>query len=133
MSRSILIYLILSSCLIAIALSCECEMVSVEDNLNQSVAVFSGKVVKITPDRSGDNLIVKFIVRDVWKGDRVTTVRTAREDSMCGFGFIKGGEYVVFASMEDGKLTTSNCDRTKKLDDEIVNELNELTRPNLAY
>jgi hypothetical protein len=126
MSRSILVYLILSSCLIAIALSCSCQGVTVENSFENARAVFSGKVTRITP--SGDDFIVKFAVKDVWKGDRIDSVRTNKSDGMCGVGFKKGKEYVVFATQYEGKYSTGICDGTQIMDSDIVNKLNRLGR-----
>jgi hypothetical protein len=126
MSKSVLVYLILSSFLLAKALTCRCMAVSVEDNLKQSDAVFFGKVVRVTPHRNDVDIVVKFDVNDVWKGDRINTVRTSKDDRMCGVGFKQGREYIVFASKVEGGYYTSICDRTQELDDDIFTELNEV-------
>ena len=98
------------------AYACRCK---ISDNplreLEKSSAVFSGKVVKVADD-GNRNLVVEFIVHRIWKGRRTRsiTVRTPRDGATCGFRFIEGGNYLVYATGEV-ELWTNSCTRTRDI------------------
>jgi hypothetical protein len=82
--------------------------------------VFSGTILSITPDTNGVDLIVKFDIKDWFKGIRTDTIRTFKDAGVCGR---IGREYVVFYRKFDGMNTTKFCDSDQKLKDEIMWEL----------
>jgi hypothetical protein len=61
---------------------------------------------------------VSFNVIDSWKGVTTTsvTISTAEGGASCGFTFVTGQQYVVYAyDTEDGILQTNICTRTSEL------------------
>jgi LPXTG-motif cell wall-anchored protein len=117
------------------AFACSCLQPGTPTNeLNQSSAVFAGKVVAIdTPSSlptlttsfpfivfqssSADPVSVIFDVSDVWKGPayRRLVVMTPRESASCRFAFQIGESYLVYATEQGAELTTNLCSRTSSL------------------
>jgi hypothetical protein len=86
--------------------------------LNESRAVFSGKVLEVTEDTETLSVVVRIKVERVWKGSPPAQVSifTGRGGGDCGYGFEVGESYLVYAHKrgEDG-LGTNICQRTAKL------------------
>lgn len=82
-------------------------------------AVFMGKVVSF--ELTGDAFfprLAKFSVTKIWKGGRsaVNEILTANNSAACGYDFLVGESYVVYADeYGDGKLHTYFCTRTKRV------------------
>ena len=105
--------------------ACSCaELPSVEEEFERSKAVFSGKVVdiKVTKNVKGyASKSVLFEVTKTWKGVEQTQIiiTTGQDDGDCGYNFIKGNEYLVYANesrMYGAKsLVSILCDRTDVL------------------
>jgi hypothetical protein len=103
--------------------ACSCaESPSVEEELKQKTAVFSGKVIKIEEKNklirsSADPVSVLFEVKHSWKGVNQSQVMvyTAMSSASCGYEFNLKTEYLVYAYGEENHLITSICDRTKPL------------------
>jgi len=99
--------------------------------MEKSDAVFSGEVIDVKTDDS--TLTAKISVKESWKGmdSKEVTVNTAIDSAGCGVNFETGKEYIVYASLEEGKYITSLCSRTAELayaqDD--LKELGEGTVP----
>jgi len=103
--------------------SCSCdERKSVKNELRDAAAVFFGEVVDIESDpRRGKgfftNDTVSFLVDVAWKGisTRKIRVMTVDDEGACGFPFVKGETYLVYAfeckNCPDG-LSTHLCTRT---------------------
>ena len=92
--------------------------------LAQALAVFSGKVTRLAPNRT----LVWLDVTRIWKGvkDRQILVSTASHEAACGFPFRVGETYLVYATGENGPmLRTGLCSRTKRLA-EAAEDLTEL-------
>jgi hypothetical protein len=85
--------------------------------LEQSDAVFSGKVLKVEQDDSGYGKIVTFRMLESWKGRKSRTVKvsTADNSAACGYAFRVGKKYLVYAHGEE-ELHTNICTRTRALD-----------------
>jgi len=104
--------------------ACSCaEAPAPEIALRESDAVFSGIVLSVRETRNGvvrssaDPVEVTFRVTEVWKGigtDKVT-VRTAASTASCGFGFVEGMPYIVYARETNLGLSTGLCTRTADL------------------
>jgi len=105
------------------AAACSCaELASVEDSLERSEAVFSGKVLEIKELKNTSGYMrksVKFEVNKVWKGrsESLIVIYTGIGGGDCGYAFVEGKEYLVYANsttMYDNvkELTTISCDRT---------------------
>lgn len=84
--------------------------------------IFTGRVVAVAGGDSDDgtlgddNLRVRFRVKKVYKGKarRATTVRTNESEAACGYGFVEGKRYTVFAQKAKRKLSTNLCSGTKR-------------------
>ncbi|MBB4824334.1 hypothetical protein HNO89_001556 [Sporosarcina luteola] len=85
--------------------------------------MFSGKVIGAT--ESGKNMhrgrTITFQVDEVWKGIETgeIDIKTGLNDGDCGFPFMEGKSYLIFAKANDvyGEeiLTTTICQRTNGL------------------
>jgi hypothetical protein len=79
-------------------------------------AVFLGKVVEI---KRGGGMFgpvqVTFEVKTNYKAvkGKKVTVRTASSGSLCGYGFKKGGSYLVYCYGKPEALSTNICTRTR--------------------
>ena len=123
-------------------MACSCAPpLEIGEALEDAQAVFSGRVVglRLVPLEEEDptlpagieELEVSFAVQTVWKGETVETlvVRTGFTCCVCGYPFVIGAGYVVYACDSiDGGLSTSFCTRTHLLDSQTndVSVLNEL-------
>lgn len=93
--------------------------------LEKSSAVFVGKVVDMKEPKgliisSADPVKVTFEVDSSWKGIKgnKVTLTTALWSASCGYEFVEGESYIVYAYARDGdfdKLEASLCSRTKLL------------------
>jgi hypothetical protein len=127
---SLLFILILSICFTSdtnITLACSCQPLHYDKSFKKQIklarreakAVFSGKVIELTPDPRKFTLIVKFKVASYWKGgggDEVT-VSTPLAPTICGFSFEKDESYLVYAyRLKEAALGTDICQRTRVLE-----------------
>lgn len=105
------------------ACACSCAgPVSPEQAAEQVDAVFVGVVRKIDrPWRlfgsSADPVWVTVDVSEVHKGDLPATVRvaTASESASCGYEFVEGRRYLIFARGGADELSTGLCDGNRDL------------------
>jgi hypothetical protein len=106
-----------------------------------SDAVFAGKVVRIEEEggamiSSADPVKVVFEVSQVWKGeeDAAIALATARDSASCGYDFMVGEEYLVYAYSSEAGLSTGLCTRTMQLAmaDEDLSALGEGVVPAAA-
>ncbi len=105
--------------------ACSCAVSqTVEDEMQRSSAVFSGRVIEITDvnkfkvsKSSGDPMAVLFEVNKSWKGvsQSQVIVHTVRSEATCGYEFQENEDYLVYTEENEGKLTTSICSRTTPL------------------
>jgi len=111
-----------------VTLGCTCaQPSSVEEGLKQSDAVFVGLVERF--ELKGSARVATLRASRVWKGPKSPhiSVTTGGGDGDCGFHFIAGIEYLVFASEDDsGTLRTTICTRTKPASGEAVDDLKAL-------
>ncbi len=86
---------------------------------DQSVAVFSGQVRSIIRQTESSQVEVVFDLAESWKGPLAPslTLRTAGSSASCGYEFVEGERYLVYANEQDGNLAVSLCSRTATLDD----------------
>lgn len=79
-----------------------------------SSAVFVGKVVEITEKSDAHSVIVKFKVEKSWNKKFLNeiVISTANDTAVCGYEFVVGKKYLVYANGENNKLTTNICTRT---------------------
>ena len=92
--------------------------------LERADAVFAGDVVSISEPKglfrswfesSTDPITVEFRVNAVWKGKIHETlfIQTAWSSASCGFEFVQGEQYIVYAREGWASL----CSRTKSIDE----------------
>jgi hypothetical protein len=102
------------------SLACSCVATrepvktQVSNAYKDSTAIFSGKVTSIEQTADGNTYVIKFAVKDTWKGTAGAeiTVRTATQSSMCGYRFEIGKEYLVYSYGTVEALGVANCSRT---------------------
>jgi len=121
--------------------ACSCVPVgTVQEELDRSSDVFSGKVISIVdPSKnkkirsSADLVEVTIEVIQSWKGSKESevVVYTEISSASCGFEFSLNEEYLVYANEVDGQLRVSLCSRTAQLTaaTEDQNELGEGQKP----
>ncbi|WP_246942875.1 hypothetical protein [Bacillus pinisoli] len=102
------------------AYACSCiPSLPVKEELKSVQSVFSGEVLSIETDPSPDYKPnkVTFKVSEIWKGENKSeiTIYTARDSEACGFEFMQGVSYLVYATENGGKLRTGICSLTKDL------------------
>ena len=95
---------------------------SPSEGLSSSYAVFSGEVTDIGPNETTrfGGLEITFRVERVWKGDANPEIKvhTAGSSAACGYSFVKGTKYLVYAVHDDADpMRVSLCSRTARLDD----------------
>jgi len=115
---------------VAVTSGCYCAFYTdLKVCLAQADAAFAGTVVKIEeiyPAMVGTNRMwsrwkVTLRVSQTWKGTNAPelAVRTDMADNNCGYYFLKGSNYVVFASSGgavgtgSAEMFTSNCNGTR--------------------
>ena len=109
------------------ARACMCEVLSPEEQLRVSDAVFSGEVADIDnspgdgpSDRPTPLGGITFEVEETWKGDpeEQVVVRGYGPGPSCGIEAREGEQYLVYARYGgedgDGPLETTKCDGTNR-------------------
>ncbi|MGW5955405.1 cobalamin biosynthesis protein CbiN [Bacillus mycoides] len=98
--------------------ACDCINVSPEDAFQKNDVVFEGKVLEVQEKGEG-GIKTLFEVKKIWKGTSSSQIIIyTSSSSSCAFRFAEGGEYLVFSSYRGaGKLETSMCSGTKRLDE----------------
>ncbi len=83
--------------------------------LKTSDIVFTGEIVELKKGEAPDEYEVKFKIKSVWKKDVGESVLLRTYRVSCGFFGEKGEEYLVYAYVREGMLTTHGCTRTALL------------------
>ncbi len=108
------------------AWACSCALPSATplEARDGGAAVFAGHVTNVsipdpnsyTPFRS---VAVTVAVSQVWEGDVGSTIviGTSRDGASCGYTFVVGQEYLLYAFEYEGELVTGMCGRTRPLAD----------------
>ena len=112
------------------------------ETLWKTPVVFAGEVIDITDVPGGfdsrlpENRRVTFRVEQSWREDvpREVHVRTGSGGGDCGYPFIKGVRYLVFAHRNGEQLTTTICSPTKPISDagEDLEYLKTASKPSVA-
>ena len=112
------------------------------ETLWKTPVVFAGEVIDITDVPGGfdsrlpENRRVTFRVEQSWREDvpREVHVRTGSGGGDCGYPFIKGVRYLVFAHRNGEQLTTTICSPTKPISDagEDLEYLKTAFKPSVA-
>ena len=102
--------------------ACSCvETPEPRDALREAAAVFSGRVLSVPTDAPGaahsDPAGIEFQVHSVWKGVSGfhATVHTSGNETSCGYQFVTGETYLVYAWTWEGVLQAGLCSRTNRL------------------
>jgi len=105
--------------------ACSCAAPGPAQNeLERSDAVFKGEVIGVVDAKensalqsSADSIAFIIKVDEIWKGINQTevVVYTERDSASCGFNFMEGHEYLIYASKSEGDLRVSLCSRTTDL------------------
>ena len=96
------------------AVRCAPQLKSVAGTLKQSDAVFVGEVIEANDATSFREARLR--VEQSWKGAETSEVRVVAPRTIEAPRYQVGERYLVFASLQDGKLFTANCSRTKRID-----------------
>lgn len=96
------------------ACSCAPPSQTTNDDFQKATAVFVGRVLDVQRKENAENITVKFTVQKYWKGKISNTVKvmTASNSAACGVNFEVGKDYLVYATENNGKLSTNLCSRT---------------------
>ncbi len=98
--------------------ACSClQPGSALEEMGKSNAVFSGQV-KETRFKE-ERIEVNFEVYEVWQGEMGPTVTftTASDSAACGYPFVDGEEYLIYAGEYSGEFAVNLCSRTMLLTD----------------
>jgi hypothetical protein len=129
----VLVFGLSSWALGADAHACSCMKLTPAEGLSSSHAVFTGEVISIAKNEATQfgGLEVTLRVGKVWKGDppAEVKVRTAGSSAACGYPFVEGKTYLVYAVHDEADpLRVSLCSRTALLED-AAEDLEFLGRP----
>ena len=110
-----------------VAANGKCAIPNLKTALQNSSAVFVGKVLSVT--KNGDEKTFEFRVGKYWKGAKRKKIQVSvLETSRFQAWFEVGESYLVFARTdEDGKLRDGRCSASKTLS-EASKDLKELGR-----
>ena len=100
--------------------ACSCVQQSGTQQAARADVVFRGTVTVIEPPITGlmissaDPIGIRFAVDAVYKGEATRTywVSTERSGASCGFDFLVGREYTVFAGVREDRVHTDICSGT---------------------
>lgn len=108
---------------------CDCPLVRLDDAYCYSDLVFEGTPLKAdtlyvqgdmrnSADSPIDRILVRFKVERVLKGTFTTMVMdiASADGGNCGFNFIPGQRYVVFATEDNGNMVTDRCTPSRAMD-----------------
>lgn len=88
---------------------------------DEAVAVFSGTVSAVDTAASATGLpvLVTFDLLESWKGPNgpQLTIGTSGSSASCGYEFVPGEQYLVYAFLQEGQFGTGLCTRTAPLAD----------------
>jgi hypothetical protein len=92
--------------------------------LEEATAVFEGRVDSVSAE---DLVAVRFSVTRAFKGVESETIqiRTRENSAACGYRFVEGQTYLVYAYGEEGDLRVGLCSRTR-LVEEAAEDVTEL-------
>ncbi|MFN0105446.1 MAG: hypothetical protein ACKV2U_25580 [Bryobacteraceae bacterium] len=82
------------------------------------MTVFRGTAGKVRAPVFGHEIAIEFQVAETFSGtslQKTVEVRTPSGMTACGYGFLQGREYLVFASKANGAYHTNACTSTRPL------------------
>jgi hypothetical protein len=119
------------------AQACSCLKLSPSEGFAASQAVFTGEVIAIGPNETTKfgGLEITLRVKQVWKGalQEQVEVHTAGSSAACGYRFVQGTTYLVYAVRDDADpLRVSLCSRTARVED-AQEDLDFLGKPSQRF
>ncbi len=99
------------------ALACSCAPpIAPAQALAEATQVFVGTVVAVSRPPEGSSAFTnsyRFSATEIWKGEAapVISVASGNSSASCGYGFVEGETYLVYATLG----FTGLCDRTRRL------------------
>jgi hypothetical protein len=119
------------------ARACSCMRLSPSEGLSSSHAVFTGEVIEIQPNQATrfGGLEITLRVERVWKGDPKNEIKvhTAGSSAACGYSFVEGKKYLVYALRDDADpMRVSLCSRTALVED-AKEDLDFLGKPSHQF
>ncbi|MFI7451918.1 hypothetical protein ACIBQX_30785 [Nonomuraea sp. NPDC049714] len=96
------------------ALACSCADIAAKQRMRDSDAVFTATATAVQVDEEmlgGGQVIATLHADHVYKGDpgREIEVVTKAQGAACGYDFVAGRRYLIFAKARPEGLTTSLC------------------------
>jgi hypothetical protein len=109
----VLLLLVLAPSPVAARPAWACSCAADFDPLERAEVAFVGVADDVDPDWFGNEVEVSFAVESVLKGDagESVTLVTMKDSASCGYGFVEGGRYRVYASGGE----TWSCDGNELL------------------
>lgn len=106
---------------------CECPQATPEELLDLATFAFSGKVAEILTERSTGKKTIVFDVVDSFKGSPTPEMKfiDGEANTACDMEFTPGVDYLIYARWEWGKIVTSRCYGSKRLE-KAVKEVKQL-------
>jgi len=119
------------------ARACSCMQLSPSEGLSSSHAVFTGEVTDIEPNKATRfrGLEITLRVKRVWKGapQEEIKVHTAGSSAACGYSFVKGKTYLVYALRDEADpMRVSLCSRTAPVEN-AKEDLDFLGKPSHRF
>ena len=117
--------------------ACSCMKLTPAEGFTSSYAVFTGEVIDIEKNSSTPfgGLEVTLRVKQLWKGDPAEEIKvhTAGSSAACGYGFVEGTTYLVYAVRDEADpLRVSLCSRTAPVD-RAKKDLDALGKPTHVF
>ncbi len=104
-----------------IACSCNIDYGPVTiKNYNNSEYIISGKAIKVIinqKEETDKQRQIEFQIDEIFKGkidSKKVTIYTALSDASCGLFINENEEWVIYAYMQDGVISTNLCTRSKQ-------------------
>ncbi|MER6945771.1 hypothetical protein ABT294_17230 [Nonomuraea sp. NPDC000554] len=100
--------------------ACSCAAPTAKQRVEEATAVFTATATEVRVDEptlNGGSLTATLRADHVYKGDvdAEFTVFTRAEGPACGYEFVKGGRYLVFARAQGSGLVTTLCSGNRLL------------------
>jgi hypothetical protein len=119
------------------ARACSCMQLSPSEGLSSSHAVFTGEVTDIERNEATrfGGLEITLRVKRVWKGapQEEIKVHTAGSSAACGYSFVKGKTYLVYAVRDEADpMRVSLCSRTAPVEN-AKEDLDFLGKPSHQF
>lgn len=92
--------------------ACTCAQIPPKGHAKMAEVIVTGVVEVLTEGEQID--VAELAVTHVFKGPRTArlTVETSAQSSACGYDFVEGRGYTVFALLDGGSLHTNICTAT---------------------